>query len=524
VLLALSADLMARHVLLALSMVVVLAHSSLDLRRAHQRTPRHEYRGWGRLVSANTKLNSHLKAQRHITVKACEEFNTTDLRALSRHLFSHAAPDLRAIYSQADGRRAQYATIAEMEAEWTFLPSDDPRVRDAHCHEAVMWYVHHLTSAKQSEVRASFVLPLLPVTQHTVHRRSLADTAGLFYDSKVTCQDCHIAGIGEPPPEPHPPFPQAKTAWERSRRCDTNWEALFAINCGPCDGLDGIATGADDKYYNRTECEVVALPSYVHEADRVKIQFPEMFTVEVVGSSDHFAGKTPSSPILFSKSHGMMYADVRRDSDVWLLRHETNTTSVFENGVSIPIDSPYTAEVHAQTLKHRTQGITGPQVEMKGMRGWQKPKDCICHRDIVGVPIFQAMGPGHMQNWQYMGRIRLPELEFVGGAIELDHWANWFFHIFMDTNKSSPHYGKAPSRISDNMDVPGKNGFSVYGQWDFGDPASVDPNVWHRGLPAEEEEACPNTDDSPECVHISQSTFPPKSGSQVTGSNDFVVV
>ena len=36
------------------------------------------------------------------------------------------------------GRRAQYASVAQMEAQWSSLPADDVRVRDAHCHEVVM--------------------------------------------------------------------------------------------------------------------------------------------------------------------------------------------------------------------------------------------------------------------------------------------------------------------------------------------------------------------------------------------------
>ena len=41
-----------------------------------------------------------------------------------------------------------------------------------------------------------------------------------------------------------------------------------------------------------------------------------------------------------------------------------------------------------------------------------------------------------------------PKLEFRGGPVELDHWANWFFHIFMETNKTAPMYGEAPKRLA----------------------------------------------------------------------------
>jgi len=52
--------------------------------------------------------------------------------------------------------------------------------------------------------------------------------------------------------------------------------------------------------------------------------------------------------------------------------------------------------------------------------------------DPVGVPDTQAYGVAKgMAGMQYMGRIRLPELEYLKVPIELDHWATWFFHILL---------------------------------------------------------------------------------------------
>merc|ERR1719258_995079 len=73
-----------------------------------------------------------------------------------------------------------------------------------------------------------------------------------------------------------------------------------------------------------------------------------------------------------------------------------------------------------------------------GMPSWI-PGGCTCMPDPVGVPDTQAIAPAvGLANMQYMGRIKLPNLEYLNVPIELDHWANWFFHIFMDTNKSVP--------------------------------------------------------------------------------------
>merc|ERR1719331_1271154 len=97
---------------------------------------------------------------------------------------------------------------------------------------------------------------------------------------------------------------------------------------------------------------------------------------------------------------------------------------------------------------------TGPMVSLiHGMPSWM-PGGCTCMPDPVG-----------MANMQYMGRIKLPQLEYLNVPIELDHWANWFFHIFMDTNKSVPHYGKGPSRLASAY-----AGTAVYDNWKFEDP------------------------------------------------------
>ena len=85
----------------------------------------------------------------------------------------------------------------------------------------------------------------------------------------------------------------------------------------------------------------------------------------------------------------------------------------------------------------------------------------------------------------------------------------------MDTNTSAPHYGLAPSRISDSSVGPQKTGFSVYGQWQFGDPAVADPDVWTRGLPdasAPHGKPCANPGGSAVCADVAQGTFPPPPG------------
>merc|ERR1719429_501198 len=111
----------------------------------------------------------------------------------------------------------------------------------------------------------------------------------------------------------------------------------------------------------------------------------------------------------------------------------------------------------------------------------------------------------------YMGRISLEPIEYEGKTVELDHWANWFFHIFMETDKKSPVYGKAPRRLASAY-----AGMAVYSNWVFADPEEQDKDVWRRGIPTSPERVgpdagkfCLNPKKVEFCSNISQTAFPP---------------
>jgi len=488
-----------------------------DLQRARTWVPRSGFKGQGTLASANAQLNKHLAFKKGLELKACEEFSVADLRTILKQMHPHTSEELKSVYSNRDGRRSVYATLEEMVAHWVEVPSNDHRVRDAHCHEAVMWFVHHLTSEKQQELMQNLVLPMLPLADHTVKQgsRAIADKVGKFYDEKVTCQACHVGGIdnlGLPEDEP-------KTQKAKQRRCYTNYKDLYGIECGPCDGIAGKYWGDSDDAFTPTECIVVGKPEEVTDSERVKPKLPPQFTVDVVGGSDRF-GRT-TNPIhdtlpgpvakIYGQIYGKWYMDAQAGSDLWLLRHDTTYASVTENGFPIPFIKPHVSEIHSQTAKQRSQNLTGPMVSLiEGMPTFI-PGGCTCIPDPVGVPDIEASWAKGLGQMQYMGRIKLPELEYLKTPIELDHWANWFFHIFMDTNKSMPHYAKAPSRLASAY-----AGTAVYNNWIMEDPKIKDPEVWHRGIPTkpmavgpDRGKFCLNAKKVDLCANISQSSFPP---------------
>merc|ERR1711907_362480 len=122
------------------------------------------------------------------------------------------------------------------------------------------------------------------------------------------------------------------------------------------------------------------------------------------------------------------------------------------------------------------------------------------------------MGSQGLDEMVYMGRINLTLAEYDGRVVELDHWANWFFHVFMDVDKSVPHYGRAPKRLASAY-----AGTAVYANWSLADPKIADPTVFYRGIPKSPERVgpdhgkyCMNPQKISMCNNISQSTFPPK--------------
>merc|ERR1711988_1367286 len=113
-----------------------------------------------------------------------------------------------------DTRQLRPEVLSDLTSSWAGLNSlaedhADYRMarvrRDGHCHEAVMWYVHHLTQdMKQLLSEAQVAIPLLSPARH-----GFCDTESLdpeaekicgAYREQVTCASCHS---NELPPDHH---------------------------------------------------------------------------------------------------------------------------------------------------------------------------------------------------------------------------------------------------------------------------------------------------------------------------------
>merc|ERR1719471_398836 len=101
-------------------------------------------------------------------------------------------------HSGTDNRRLR-RSVKELQSQWkeiNAVASKDPELkrihRDGHCHEAVMWYVHHLSQEARDGLKGKITLPLLSYHRHEkpTSEGTHADVHRV-YEEKVTCFSCH---------------------------------------------------------------------------------------------------------------------------------------------------------------------------------------------------------------------------------------------------------------------------------------------------------------------------------------------
>merc|ERR1712039_451545 len=104
--------------------------------------------------------------------------------------------ELDEVYSTANDRRALRGDEQEHGDRWerltalaTTLGAESVQ-RDGHCHEAVMWFVHHVPETVRNEVANLMAIPLLPYTKHSCSGSSCHEVHD-EYLKQVSCQDCH---------------------------------------------------------------------------------------------------------------------------------------------------------------------------------------------------------------------------------------------------------------------------------------------------------------------------------------------
>jgi hypothetical protein len=168
---------------------------AFDLKRARTKVPRAAYKG-NTFDAMSSNLNKWLLKQAPKS-RACEDFSVEELQRLQVTLFMLRDPELDGVYQQANDARRIRKDVMNMSKEWDQLntiASHDPELarmhRDGHCHEAVMWYVHHLPADARASLKDKAILPLLPHARHSTSKPHAA-TLRRAYEEKVSCASCH---------------------------------------------------------------------------------------------------------------------------------------------------------------------------------------------------------------------------------------------------------------------------------------------------------------------------------------------
>jgi len=173
-----------------------------DQWRAKTKVPRHDYKGID-FTDMSKVLNQWLNTS--YNALPCELWKVEELQQLQALLWIAKSSEFDSIYQETtDNRRLRHHLLKDIHHNWITLnklaDNDDDSMlrkirRDGHCHEAVMWFVHHLTEdMKQLLSHANIKLPLLSHYRHDCDSSDASSAKEKICDAyreQVTCADCH---------------------------------------------------------------------------------------------------------------------------------------------------------------------------------------------------------------------------------------------------------------------------------------------------------------------------------------------
>jgi hypothetical protein len=170
------------------------------LQRARTKVPGAAYKGDG-FEDMSRTLNDWL-LKHAPNSRECDTWSVEELQQLQVQLLALRDPQLDGVYQDSKDNRRLRAYVAVMQREWeelNALAEADPQLarmhRDGHCHEAVMWYVHHLPESVKSAMQDEVALPLLSHMRHDTAVLPLSSFGSKrvkqAYAQKVTCASCH---------------------------------------------------------------------------------------------------------------------------------------------------------------------------------------------------------------------------------------------------------------------------------------------------------------------------------------------
>jgi len=171
-----------------------------DLKRARTKIPRNSHKGT-HFAHMSEKLNGFLK--QYLNTKECQDWNVEELQQFQTLMLMMRAPEIDDVYRTTNDRRALRGDEEAHGKRWEHLTElasslggdHQAMHRDGHCHEAVMWFTHHLSEPTRMKLAAMLAVPLLPYKKHSCDAgQPLCDE----YLKQVSCQDCHQESLATP--------------------------------------------------------------------------------------------------------------------------------------------------------------------------------------------------------------------------------------------------------------------------------------------------------------------------------------
>ena len=196
------------------SQTVSSSPTRADIARAETKTPHKSFRG-DTFSDMSSTLNRWVQNGRHTKgrTKSCEQWTADELQQLQSFLFYLKHYGFQKIYEEAKDNRRIHKDIEELQHDWratkallsSWNASEQAQAaaihRDGHCHEALMWYTHHLTNDVKKTLAdiPDFTVPLLSSQSHAEQckawmaaspHETLTRVCGNYLE-QVSCADCH---------------------------------------------------------------------------------------------------------------------------------------------------------------------------------------------------------------------------------------------------------------------------------------------------------------------------------------------
>jgi hypothetical protein len=421
-----------------LALVVAAEVAQTDLHRARTKKPRQEFRGHGFEAMAAT-LNGHVERLFPLT-KACEDWSLPDLHSFQEKVWEARHPALEAIYQQTqDNRRLRVKTLDDLRAVFEATRERvmgnktlERIARDAHCHESVMWLIHHVPTVKQAELVEGVPAPLLPKAT-SEEKKSCAKASGnhaevcALAEEKDTCAWCHnnqkddfilpnasnAEFVGPDDGNPHD--------WDRLRRCDEDYKDK---SCGLCEGIGGIAWTDKNSDIYIPKCEIVANASDVDMSTVGKPIFPKQYTVKfweiLIGRMtdpfcfSFFPENNSSGTMCYRAEEGTNYYDIEKEAAVFIY-----------DKVKLP-KAPFSL------LPNISSKVYHVQDKMWIVNNLWGVEQCICTDPGKSIPTkCYPSRYDFASKATYLGREKLA-VEYMWKDMVVDHWNTWAHHIWTD--------------------------------------------------------------------------------------------